>query len=95
MTQVGEGVSVATISEEDVEGLYFLRYILLDENGKPIAGVPYKTVKAGSSAKPQHIADGKTARNGTTTIVSSTKDEEIDFYIAWAKLKVNKGFFKM
>ena len=96
MTQLGESVSVAAPFKDakDPQGSYFFRFKLLDENGKPITNVLYKTVKSGASAKPLHIADGKTLTNGATGIVSTKKDEEIDFYIVWAKLKVNKGFLK-
>ncbi len=95
MTQIGEGVHVASASDEEVDDLYFLRFQLVDENAKPIKNIPFKTVKSGQSADPLHIADGRTAPDGKTPIVSTIKDEEIDFYLVWAKLKVNKGFFKM
>ena len=95
MTEIGEGISVNSSSEQDVDDLFLLRFKLLDENGLPIKNVPYKTVEAGASAEPLHIADGETTQSGITEIVSRTQDEEIDFYIVWAKLTINKGFFKM
>ena len=95
MTQIGEGCTTTSINTEDVDSLYFLRFRLIDEIYQPIANIAYKTVKAGLSAEPLHIADGKTTLDGTTNIVSVTKNEEIDFYIVWAKLTVNKGFLKI
>lgn len=94
MTQIGESVNVSPISEEEADGLYVLHFQLVDDAGNPIKNVDYKTVKAGTSAEPLHIADNRTSVNGTTTIVSTEKNEEIDFYIVWAKLTINKGFIK-
>lgn len=91
--QVGEAVSVATIDEEDA-GLFFMRFKLVDDAGKGVANIPFKTVKAGASKEPLHIADGRTAKTGITNIISSVEGEAIDFYVSWAKLKVNEGFLK-
>jgi len=95
MTQLGEGVDVSSFTDEEEEGLFRLRFILLDGNGEAVSGVRFKTVKSGTSADPLHLADGETSFNGMTPVVSRTKDEEVDFFIAWAKLEVNKGFFKV
>lgn len=93
MTQCGESAYVASSTDDETENA-FLRFQLIDESGNPICSVPYKTVKSGESADPLHIPDGKTSLHGNTTIVSTVLGEEIDFYIVWAKLIVNKGFLK-
>jgi hypothetical protein len=93
MTQMGEGSASAAIELEE-NGLYFLYYQLVDENGRPLKNIPYKTVQVGASAEPAHIADGETNTQGKTFVVSTEKDEEIDCYLVWAKLTINKGFFK-
>ncbi len=95
MTQVGEGVEVTQPMDDiEADGLYLLRFMLEDKQGNPIPRIPYKTVLKGSSAEPLHIADGKTTQTGLTPIVSSVRNEEVDFYIAWTKLTVNKGWLK-
>jgi len=94
MTQLGEGVHCATIAVDDVEGINVLFFKLVDANGKPLRNIPYKLVKSGASAEPTHLAQGKTNSKGKTTVASTTNDEEIDFYVTWAKLKMNKGFLK-
>jgi hypothetical protein len=97
MTQVGEGVNVATIAQEtgeDIEDINVLRFKLVDDNGKAVSDIPYKTVKKGESAEPLHITYTKTSFKGLTQAVSTTNDEEIDFYLVWAKLTVDKSFFK-
>lgn len=95
MTQLGESAFVAPpVGEENVE-TSMLMYMLVDNLSQPITGIDYKTVLAGDSAAPLHEASGATALSGKTRIVSTTAGEQIDFYIVWAKLEVNKGFLKM
>ena len=95
MAELGEGVAVTQIAdEEDAEDIYALYFKLVDEGGNPLKDIPYKTVVAGTSAEPLHIEDAETLRDGRTFVASSTKDEEIDFYFVWSKLRVNTGFLK-
>lgn len=87
---------VQSAKSKDVsEETYSLCYQFQDENGQPIAKLPYKTALAGESVKQLHIADSKTSQKGKTAPVSTTQNEEIDLYIVWAKLQVNTDFLKM
>ena len=95
MTQIGEGsFKDDELKADAVDDLYLLRFKIIDEGGRPIIKLPFKTVKTGTSAEPLHIADGITDYNGSTPIVSTTKNESIDFHIVWAKLNINKDCFK-
>lgn len=95
LTAMGAAAVAARNTNQDTNESYLLRFKMLDKNGRAIANLPYKTVKTGTSAQPLHIADAKTPSNGLTTAVSTTKNEEIDLYIVWAKLTVNKSYLKM
>ncbi len=96
MTEIGEAVSITSDNdnEDEVEDLFRLRFQLLAENGAPVKGIPYKTIQSGKSAEPLHIDDARTSFLGITDIVSTTENEEIDFYIVWAKLTINTSWIK-
>ena len=95
MTQIGEGAfKDDDLTADAVDDLYMLRFKVIDEGAKPLIKLPFKTVKSGTSAEPLHIADGITNYDGLTPIVSTKKNESVDFYIVWAKLNINKDFFK-
>lgn len=71
-----------------------LRFELMTETGVAVSDAPYKTALSGSAVDDLHLEDAKTDASGQTAVVSETSGEAIDFYLVWAKVKVNKGFLK-
>jgi len=88
------GSTSPSISLSDTTNVYQLRFMLIDKLGKPLKHIPYKSMLAGTKQSDMHIEDGKTAADGKTPIVSTTQNEKMELHIVWAKLKINKDYFK-
>lgn len=85
----GAATSPTSIADEEVEAdsIYLLRFVLLDELGQPIKGIPYATAPAGQGSD-LDLPSGKTNIYGKTFIASTTQNERIDCHIVWKKFKV-------
>ncbi|NOZ54976.1 MAG: hypothetical protein GXP08_17870 [Gammaproteobacteria bacterium] len=71
-----------------------LCFQLVTETGQVIKNIPYKTAFTGTTVSDLHLNDGNTDAMGKTTVVSTTINEAIDFYVVWSKVNINKNFFK-
>ena len=54
-----------------------------------VGGIPYKTMPVGEKNKMAHIKDDLTNEHSLTEVVSTVRDEKIDFYLVWTKLQVD------
>ena len=61
--------------------------------GTPLSNIPFRLTPKGDTTN-LHKVDGETGSDGKTPIISKTEGEEIDVYIAWAKLKINSGIIR-
>lgn len=86
---LGAATAPAAIADEsaEVEDIFLLHFVVRDELGQPIKGIPYKTLPAGQK-EDLHKPVGKTNVYGKTFIASTEQGESIDCYIAWKKFKV-------
>jgi len=71
-----------------------LRFRMILRDGSTISNFPYKTLRAGTPNTDSHVKDNVTEHLGRTAIVSTKKGERVDFYLVWARVEVNKSFFK-
>ena len=87
-TKYGAATAPVAIAEEEDDLIYTLCFQVKDEFGQPLKRIAYKVLPAGNRDA-LHQADGKTGSQGKTPIVSTDKNEGMDFYFVWAELKTN------
>lgn len=75
--------------------VYELRFQLVDEAGQPVhqrapssTGFPYKALPSGTPNSNPQRSDARTDGDGKTEVVSTQRDERVDFYLCWSKLMV-------
>ncbi|MCF6260970.1 MAG: DUF4150 domain-containing protein [Gammaproteobacteria bacterium] len=88
-TNYGAATSPVAINDEE-NLIYTLCFQVIDKLGQPLKKIAYKTLPAGNQDA-LHQADGKTDSHGKTPVVSTEKNESMDFYLVWADVKTHKN----